>query len=132
MKLVLSLYSKHLSFFRFLIVGVLASAVNLLCFYILFYRFYIFEIASYSVSYILGVVLGFFLNKKWSFRYESSSKKSLFIRYLLLYTFNMFLGMGCFELILTFFSIEEILIQCIVIIITAISNYFGLKILVFK
>lgn len=40
--------------------------------------------------------------------------------------------MGIFELVLIMSNIEEILVQEIVIIITAVSNFTGLKIFVFK
>ena len=125
-------YKKNLTFLRFLIVGAFASIINLLCFYILFYKFNIFETLAYSTSYIMGVALGYFFNKRWSFNYKNSSNKDLFSKYLVVYTFNLFLGMGFFELLLKTSNIEEIFIQSVVIIITAISNYLGLKIFVFK
>ena len=125
-------YKNNQTFLRFLIVGAFASIINLLCFYILFYKSNIFETLSYSISYIVGVATGYFFNKKWSFNYKNNTNKSLFSKYLLVYTFNLFIGMGIFELVLIFSSIEELLVQFIVIIITAISNFFGIKIFVFK
>lgn len=125
-------YKNNQTFLRFLIVGVFASIINLLCFYILFYKLNIFETLSYSISYIVGVATGYFFNKKWSFNYKNNTNKSLFSKYLLVYTFNLFIGMGIFELVLILSSIEELLVQFIVIIITAISNFFGIKIFVFK
>tara|TARA_B110000977_G_C10885853_1_gene419368 strand:+ start:116 stop:514 length:399 start_codon:yes stop_codon:yes gene_type:complete len=125
-------YKKNQTFIRFIIVGALASIINLLCFYILFYKLNIFEILSYTISYIVGVATGYFFNKKWSFNYKNSSNKSLFSKYLLVYTFNLFIGMGIFELILILSNVEEIIIQVIVIIITAVSNFLGLKTFVFR
>ena len=125
-------YKKNQTFIRFIIVGALASIINLLCFYILFYKLNIFEILSFTISYIVGVATGYFFNKKWSFNYKNSSNKSLFSKYLLVYTFNLFIGMGIFELILILSNVEEIIIQVIVIIITAVSNFLGLKTFVFR
>lgn len=132
MKYARNLYEKNLSFFRFLIVGVFASIVNLLCFLIFFYILNVFEILTYSISYIVGVASGYFFNKKWAFNYKKSSKNTLFSKYLLVYIINLFIGMGFFELVLILFRINELLVQFIVIIITAISNFLGLKIFVFK
>jgi len=42
------------------------------------------------------------------------------------------MGMGVFELVLILSNIEELIIQAIVIIITAISNFLALKIYVFR
>lgn len=125
-------YKKNQTFIRFIIVGALASIINLLCFYILFYKLNIFEILSYTISYIVGVATGYFFNKKWSFNYKTNSNKALFLKYLLVYIFNLFLGMGFFELIIILTNIEEIITQAIVIIITAASNFLGLKIFVFR
>ena len=125
-------YKNYHTFFRFLIVGAFASLINLLCFYILFYQFNIYEILSYSVSYIVGVVVGYFFNKTWSFNHKKKSNKALFGKYFLVYTFNLFFGMGVFELALILSNIEEIIIQALIIIITAISNFLGLKIFVFR
>tara|TARA_B110001450_G_scaffold138776_1_gene130058 strand:- start:2467 stop:2865 length:399 start_codon:yes stop_codon:yes gene_type:complete len=132
MEFIHNFYKNNLTFLRFLIVGAFASIINLLCFYILFYKLNLFEITSYSISYIVGVATGYFFNKKWSFNYKKNSNKSLFYKYLLVYTFNLFIGMVFFELVLILYNIKEFLIQSIVIIITAISNFYGLKIFVFR
>ena len=125
-------FGRNFTFFRFLIVGSLASIINLLCFYFLFYKLNVFEILSYSISYITGVFIGYIFNKRWSFNYKNESNKALFSKYLLVYTFNLFMGMGVFELVLILSNIEELIIQAIVIIITAISNFLALKIYVFR
>ena len=120
------------SFLRFLIVGVFSSVINLFSFYVLFYKLNIFETLSYAISYIVGVAIGYFLNKKWSFNYKNNDKKGLFSKYLLVYLINLFIGMGFFELILILTNVNELLVQFIVIIITAITNFCALKIFVFK
>jgi putative flippase GtrA len=125
-------FERNFTFFRFLIVGLLASIINLLCFYILFYKLNVYETLSYSISYVLGVVIGFIFNKRWSFNYKKESNKALFSKYLIVYTFNLFVGMGIFELVLIISNIEELLVQAIVIIITAVSNFIGLRKFVFR
>ena len=132
MKIAQNFYEKNLSFLRFLVVGAFASIINLLCFFILFYQLNIYETLSYSISYVLGVIIGYLFNKKWSFNYKNKSNKALFFKYLLVYALNLFLGMGSFELVLILLDIEEILVQTIVIIITANLNFLGLKKLVFR
>ena len=132
MKSIQNSYKKNLTFLRFLIVGAFASIINLLCFFILFYKLNVFDTMSYSISYVVGVAIGYYFNKKWSFNYKNKSNKALFFKYLLVYTLNLFLGMGFFELVLILLDIEEILVQTIVIIITAIFNFIGLKKLVFR
>jgi putative flippase GtrA len=71
-------------------------------------------------------------NKKWAFNYKNNDNKTLFTKYFLVYTFNLFLGMGVFELVLIMSNIEELLVQAIVIIITAVSNFIGLRKFVFR
>ena len=126
------IFKKNLAFFRFLVVGAFASIINLLCFYILFYHLKFYETLSYSISYIVGVAVGYFFNKIWSFNYKKKSNKTLFGKYFMVYTFNLLLGMGFFELVLILSNIEELIIQAIGILITAALNYLGLKIFVFR
>jgi len=132
MKILQNFFFKNLSFFRFLVVGVFASIINFLCFCILFYQLNIYDTLSYSISYVLGVVIGYVFNKKWAFNYKNNDNKTLFTKYFLVYTFNLFLGMGVFKLVLIMSNIEEMIIQPIVIIITAVFNFLGLKTLVFR
>ena len=73
-----------------------------------------------------------FLSNCVSFNYKKESNKALFSKYLIVYTFNLFVGMGIFELVLIMSNIEELLVQAIVIIITAVSNFIGLRKFVFR
>lgn len=132
MKILQNYYLKNLSFLRFLVVGAFASIINFLCFCILFYQLNIYDTLSYTISYVTGVVISYLLNKKWAFNYKNNDNKTLFTKYLLVYTFNLFIGMGFFEIVLILYNIEVIIIQFIVIIITAVFNYLGLKIFVFR
>jgi putative flippase GtrA len=125
-------FHKNKRVFKFLIVGIVSSLFNLLVFYILFYQFKLNDLVSYSVAYIFGVLIGFFLNKNWSFNNQDKNWKPLLIRYFLVYTFNLFFGMLCFKVLNTIFSYEDIIIQIFVIGITATCNYLGLKTIVFK
>ena len=125
-------FERNFPFFRFLTVGLFASIINLLCFYFLFYKLNFYETLSYSISYVLGVFIGYIFNKRWSFNYKKESNKALFSKYLIVYTFNLFVGMGIFELVLIMSNIEELLVQAIVIIITAVSNFIGLRKFVFR
>ena len=118
--------------FKFLIVGMVSSLLNLFVFYILFYKFKLNDLLSYSVAYIFGVLIGFILNKNWSFNNQDRNWEPLLIRYFLVYTFNLFFGMLCFKFLSTIFNCEDIIIQIFVIVITATCNYLGLKTIVFK
>tara|TARA_Y100000991_G_scaffold124871_1_gene94070 strand:+ start:133 stop:531 length:399 start_codon:yes stop_codon:yes gene_type:complete len=132
MRFLFFFFERNFTFFRFLTVGLFASIINLLCFYFLFYKLNVYETLSYSISYVLGVFIGYIFNKRWSFNYKKESNKALFSKYLIVYTFNLFVGMGIFELVLIMSNIEELLVQAIVIIITAVSNFIGLRKFVFR
>ena len=123
---------KNIQFVKFLVVGFISSLLNLFTFYILFYCMSMNKLFSYSLGYIIGVLLGFTLNKTWSFNNKEKKWGKLLFKYFLVYTFNLFLGMICFKAIDMLFNIEEIIIQFLVIIITAFCNFFGLKFFVFK
>jgi len=117
---------------KFLVVGFISSLLNLFTFYILFYYMSMNELFSYSLGYIIGVLLGFILNKRWSFNNKEKKWEKLLFKYFLVYTFNLLLGMIFFKAIDILFNVEKITTQFIVIIITAFCNFFGLKFFVFK
>lgn len=123
---------KNIQFVKFLVVGFISSLLNLFTFCILFYYMSTNELFSYSLGYIIGILLGFKLNKKWSFKNKENKWDKLLLKYFLVYTFNLFLGMIFFKAIDILFNIEEIIIQLLAIIITAFCNFFGLNFFVFK
>ena len=117
------------TFFKFCFVGGIATILNYGLFYILF-TFGFHYLLSAASGYILGVVIGFILNKILTF--QSSSKKYAveITKYLMVYTFTLFLGLGILQL-LVWSGLHPLLANLLVLIPTTISNYLGCKWFVF-
>ena len=87
---------------------------------------------SSTIAYLVGVFFGFLFNKNWTFNNKQKRWVLLLGKYFLVYTFNLFVGLLSFKFINQNTSLEEIVIQLLIIIITAFCNFFGLKFFVFR
>ena len=87
---------------------------------------------SSTIAYLVGVFFGFLFNKNWTFNNKQKKWVLLLGKYFLVYTFNLFVGLLSFNLINQNTSLEEIVIQLLIIMITAFCNFFGLKFFVFR
>ena len=123
---------KNKEFFKFLIIGSASSLINLFIFYLFFYLFKINEFMSSTIAYVAGVIFGFFFNKNWTFKYKQKRWLHLMGKYFLVYTFNLFVGLISFKVINENTNLEEIVVQILIIMITAFCNFFGLKFFVFR
>lgn len=119
-------------FLKFVIVGIIATIINYSFFYYLYQFLLINYIISSTSGYILGLIIGFLINKFWT--YESKSKISFkeSLLYLSVYMFSLVLG-----LIFLKFQVEYILIPVLIanfftIGLTTLTNYVGTRFLVFK
>jgi len=77
---------------RFLFVGIFTNiGLYLVYLYITFQG--IDHKHAMSIVYIAGVIMGFILNRKWTFKHRGHISK-VFMRYLLLYFFGYFVNLG--------------------------------------
>ena len=81
---------------------------------------------SSTIAYLVGVFFGFLFNKNWTFNNKQKRCGAFAREILLVYTFNLFIGLLSFKFINQNTSLEEIVIQLLIIIITAFCNFFGL------
>ena len=123
---------KNKEFFKFLAVGCASSLINLFVFYLIFYLLKVNELMSSTIAYLVGVFFGFLFNKNWTFNNKQKRWVLLLGKYFLVYTFNLFVGLLSFNFINQNTSLEEIVIQLLIIMITAFCNFFGLKFFVFR
>ena len=117
-------------FLRFCFVGGLSTIINYSVFYLLLVSGIHYLISS-AIGYLTGVLVGFTLNKKFTFRSESKQYSIEITKYLFVYTASLFLGLGLLRLLVSF-GLSALLANVCSIGLTTITNFLGSKFFVFK
>lgn len=113
----------------FLIVGAFSTVINYLTFVLLVY-FDTNRLFASASGYVCGLVIGYFLNKNYSFDTKSSSHK-LFYSYLFVYLLNLVISLAILKILISF-SLNIYIANFLVICYTTMANFIGLKLKVFK
>ena len=118
-------------FFRFVIVGSISTIIN----YSSFYLFYTFLTINYVVSsatgYVTGLLVGFVINKNWTFGAEGQYRKFIFT-YLIIYILSLLIGVMFIRFLVEELEIMPEIANIMVIGVTTLTNFIGVKFLVFK
>jgi putative flippase GtrA len=117
-------------FVRFVIIGLLSTALNYGIFFFLLQLNVNYMWAS-AVGYISGVLAGFVFNKNWTFT-KSSSNKSYLFKYLLLYAVSLGVSLLFLNLTVGKAGMDAKIANFFCIVLTTIINFAGTKYVVFK
>lgn len=118
---------------RFGIVGGLNTIIDFLVFTILIYIIGLKPGLSQSISYSVGAINSFILNKKWTFKIKKSDKLlQEIIRFVIINGISLVVSTGAMVLITVNFLLNAFLAKIFIIILTQVINYFGYKFLVFN
>lgn len=120
------------SFVRYVLIGLLAFAVEYISFYLLFVQAKMVLVVANALSFCLGLVVAFLLNRAWAFSHHEYSKKAAhqFGFYATLAIINLFLTLAIVA-ILKWMGVEPTIGKLIAMIITSSWNFVLLKFWVF-
>jgi len=116
---------------RFIIVGGLSTVLNYSVFS-LFYFFGVFYVLASVVGYVSGLILGYILNRSWSFSSVIDNKKIEFLFYSLAYLFSLLLSVASLRLAVDNFGISPWIGNLIAIAVSTIINFISLKLIIFN
>lgn len=119
-------------FFRFIISGIISTIINFIIFYIALKTFGLNILISSSVGYLAGLVVGYKLNTKWSFKIERHLYWSSTLQYLAVYLISLGAGLITLDIIIDKFLISALLANFLIIIQTTTTNFLMIKFIVFK
>jgi len=119
-------------FSKFILVGLLSTAVNYLIFFIALHYFFINYLISSGIGFIAGVFAGFFLNKNWTFDSRPVQTKRIIISYFLVYIFSLALSLVFLKIAVGIFHISPEIANLLAICLTTCTNFIGTKFYVFK
>ncbi|EKQ50527.1 MULTISPECIES: GtrA family protein [unclassified Clostridium] len=114
---------------RFLVGGGSAVLVDYIVYRVLL-SFGIDTAVSKAVSFICGSIVGFIINKLWTFESKNFSKSEIF-RYIILYTITAGINAWINNIVLYLFSIQVFAFLCATGVSTVL-NFLGQKFFVFK
>jgi len=117
-------------FIKFCIVGGIATVFNYALFFFLFQNGLHYLVASGS-GYILGVFIGFLLNKYFTFQSKSTKYHVELSKYFLVYAISLILGLGLLKM-LVFIGIPVLIANVFTIGLTTITNFLGSRFFVFR
>ena len=114
---------------RFSLVGVLATLFNYLLFWLLL-SLGVFYWLSMVMGFLFGTALGYQFNKAWTFKADGNATRLLM--YLGLYLFSLLTGLTVIMVLVELHATDPKVANLISIVITAVINFSGSKLGVFR
>jgi len=122
---------KYLQFYRFIIVGVINSSFNYFIFIICLLSLNLHYIISGTFGFSVGALVGYQLNRNWSFRSKINYKKGL-KAYIVIQFFCLIIHNITLISVIEFLEIKDVFSQFAGIIVTTLLNFYLIRKFVFK
>lgn len=119
-------------FRKFIIVGIFSTVSNYAIFYIFISTLSLNYLVSSSIGYLAGVLIGYNLNRKWTFEVTSKRKMYEVINYNAVYLTSLILSLFFLKIVVGIFGINPKIANMFAIVITTCTNFLGIKFIVFK
>lgn len=119
-------------FIRFLIVGGISTGVNYAVFFVLLDGLGMrYQLASVC-GFLSGVLVGFPLNKAWTYRDSSKMTATVIYSYIAVYLASLLINIAAITMLVDLMHIEPRIANLVTIIITTMTNFLGTKFWVFR
>ena len=119
-----------IQFFKFIFVGLINSSFNYLLFYVCLIYLNFHYIVSGTLGFILGALIGYQLNRSWSFNSKINYKKGL-KTYLFIQLFCLLIHNITLISVIEYLQIKDVFSQLAGIIVTTLINFYLIKKFVF-
>lgn len=119
-------------FVRFIIIGVFSTVVNYLAFYLLFHQASFNYMLASAFGFILGVVVGYSLNKYWTFEVGRDAQDQFVYKYGAVYLASLLLGLLFLKFLVGSLDLPPDFANFVTIGLTTCTNFIGVKYFVFK
>ena len=118
-------------FVKFVLVGSISTVINYGFFFLLYSTLSLNYIIAAAIGYVIGLLVGFIINKSWTFQAQDKSRNFIF-DYLIIYILSLALGMLFLEFLVKQLNLIAEIANILVIGLTTFTNFVGIKFLVFK
>lgn len=116
---------------KFSVVGLLSTVVNYSLFYLLFKIMGIYYIIASAVGFFLGVLVGYTLNKNWTFGGAVSTANDVY-KYYMVYLLSLLISLAFLKFLVVVLGLEPAIANCLMICLSTCINFVGIKCWVFK
>lgn len=128
MPLALPFFKQYAAFFKYAVVGVIGTAIDLLTVYILAERYHLMHpIAAATIGFFLAVINNFLLNKSWTFKNRSKNYRKLWIKFFLVSVVGLALTWVFMFLFYEIYAIKPVPAKAITSLIVLFWNFFANK-----
>jgi dolichol-phosphate mannosyltransferase len=122
-----------IQFFKFAIIGVINTLINLLCLYVFTEFFHIYYLISAVMAFLFAVTNSFILNKIWTFKEKISyNSKTKYIKFMIISIIALMINLLVLYILTDIFHIYYLISQIIAIVLSLWINFFGNKIWTFR
>ena len=118
-------------FIKFCVVGLGSTILSYTIFFLLYSIVSIHYIVASLIGYVSGLAFGYFLNKLWTFGVKKNSV-ALALKYITVYIFSLCLSIVILYIMVDYAKIDPLISNVFVIMISTLTNFFGVKIIVFN
>ncbi|MBP7282760.1 MAG: GtrA family protein [Leptospiraceae bacterium] len=119
-------------FIKFLVVGGICTIINYIIFYVLFNYFGVQYLLSSAIGYTSGLVIGYYVNKFWTYQVERDSQEKYMFKYLFVYLASLGASTLFLKFLVEFLNLNPVLANIFAIGLSTITNFVGTNFLVFK
>lgn len=116
---------------KFIVIGIISTILNYTSFFIFYKYFKIYYLLSSTLGFILGLVIGFYFNKQWTFEYKGNNK-NIFIKYLTLYLISLIISQIFLYTLVSYLYIIPLIGNIFCICISTAINFIGLRMYIFR
>ncbi len=119
-------------FAKFAAVGFLSTTLNYGLFFYSYNLIKLNYISASALGYISGLILGYLLNKSWTYQYSGTKQSQIIYKYLTVYIGSLLLGLIVLKILVNNYGFDANLANILVIGLSTITNFSGTKFWVFK
>lgn len=115
----------HSKLFRFLVVGISTTLLDIIGLYVLVEFFSVNLYISIATAFLVAVVWSFFLNKTWTFRSDCEKYKRMFVKFLIISSIWFVLTLWVMYTAVMLFSMHYLWAKCLTTILVVGWNFLG-------
>ena len=117
--------------FRFSIVGVVSTIINYAIFYVLFSFLYQGHVLSSAVGFLIGIGVSYSLNRIFTFKSDSTKVKKELLLYITVCLISLSISLSILEVLVTYVGINPLIANLLCIGVSTVTNFVGVKKIVF-
>jgi len=121
-----------IQFYKFIVTGIISTLANYSIFYLLLDFLRVNYLISSASGFLFGMIIGYFLNRNWSFQIQKKTNIEEIMKYFFVYVFSLIISLIFLKIMVDIVKINIKLANFFALILTTCTNFIGIKIIVFK